>query len=265
MIVLALLALVAVVGPTLTEDVLRASSAEQDLTHQFGAPSLEQGRVLLGTDELGRSTLVRLIVGARYSLGVALLAVTVAVLMGTTVGLTAGYRGSFVDSLLMRTVDVILAIPPLFLFILLSVLFRPSAVVLALFIAAVGWGATARIVRSEVLSLRSREFVLAARSVGATDRWILGTHILPNVLSLVIVVASLGFSQVLLLQAGLDFLGLGVQPPTPSWGSMLTKSQLYFVHSVWLVVLPGLAIFVSVLAASLLGNGLRDALDPRLR
>ncbi len=167
----------------------------------------------------------------------------------------------------MRFVDVILSIPSLFLFILVGILFfrTSNALTLSLVISSVAWGGTARLVRGEVLSVRSRDFMLATRSIGATDLRLISAHLLPNVLPILIVAASLRVGAVILAEAALDFLGFGIHPPYPSWGNMLTNAQSYFVHSVWLVVLPGVAIFVTVLAANLFGNAVRDAFDPRLK
>jgi peptide/nickel transport system permease protein len=162
-------------------------------------------------------------------------------------------------------VDIILSIPAIFLFILLSTLLRPNAVTLSFIIAFVGWGNVSRLVRAEALSLRSREFIVATRSVGAGAIRVMLRHLLPNALPVMIVAASLAVGQIILAESALSFLGLGIQPPTPSWGNMLSLSQQYYYHSAWLVVFPGAMIFLAVLAASLLGNAIRDAFDPRLR
>jgi peptide/nickel transport system permease protein len=260
--VLALLALIAIGAPLLSAFVTHYDPARQDLSNNFDFP----GRLhWLGSDELGRDTLTRLIWGARISLGVGFLTVTIQLTFGAAIGLIAGYYGRLVDDILMRVVDVVLAFPPIFLFIGLSILFQPSAITLSLIIAFVGWSSVARLVRGEVLSIKNRDFMLATRSIGARDvRLILG-HLLPNVLPVMIVAASLALGQIILVEAALDFLGLGIQPPTASWGNMLTNAQTYFEHSVWLVVFPGVTIFVTVLAANLFGNAVRDAFDPRLR
>ena len=199
------------------------------------------------------------------TLGVASLTVVLSLTLGTTVGLLAGYYGRWLDDLLMRIVDVFLAIPAIFLFILMSILFRPNAFTLAAIIASVGWGGVARLVRGEVLSVKQRDFILATRSVGAKDLRLIVRHLLPNVLPILIVAASLGVGQIILIEAALDFLGLGIQPPTPSWGNMLTNAESYFFHSGWLVVFPGVTIFITVLASNLFGNAVRDAFDPRLK
>jgi len=193
----------------------------------------------------------RLIWGAQVSLGVGFLTVALQLVVGGGVGLLAGYYGSWLDEVLMRLVDMVLAIPSIFLFILMAILFRPSALTLSLIIASVGWGAVARLVRGEVLSVKNRDFVLATRSVGAGDARLILRHLLPNVLPVMIVTASLGVGAVILVEAALDYLGLGIHPPTPSWGNMLTNAQSYYHHSPYLVVFPGLLIFVTVLATNI--------------
>lgn len=259
---LALMIVVAIIAPAIARFVTHTSPVQQNLQSAFDPPG--QGH-LLGTDELGRDTLTRLAYGAQVSLGVGFLTVGMALLVGGGLGLLAGYYGGLLDDVLMRVVDVVLAIPAIFLFILMSILFRPNAITLSVIIASVSWGSLARLVRAETLSLRTRDFVIATRSLGARDLRIMARHLLPNVLHVMIVIASLGVGQVILIEAALDFLGLGIPPPTPTWGNMLSNSQVYFTHSVWLVVLPGAAIFLTVLATNLLGNALRDAFDPRLR
>jgi peptide/nickel transport system permease protein len=196
---------------------------------------------------------------------VAFLTVAISLTVGSGVGMLAGYYGKWVDDILMRIVDTVLAIPAIFLFILMSILFRPNAVTLAVIIASVGWGGVARLVRGEVLSVKERDFIMATRSIGARDLRLMVRHLLPNVLPVLIVAASLGVGQIILIEAGLDFLGLGIQPPTASWGNMLTNSQSYFYHSFWLVIWPGVLIFVTVLASNIFGNAIRDAFDPRLK
>jgi peptide/nickel transport system permease protein len=260
--VIALLALIAICAPLISAFVTHYDPARQSLENNFAMP----GRTnWLGTDELGRDTLTRLVWGARISLGIGFLTVAIQLTFGAALGLVAGYYGRIVDDVTMRVVDVILAFPPIFLFIGLSILFRPSTLTLSLIIAFVGWGAVARLVRSEVFSIKNRDFMLATRSIGARDLRLIAGHLLPNAMPVMIVSASLALGQIILIEAALDFLGLGIQPPTASWGNMLTNAQTYFEHSVWLVVFPGVTIFVTVLAANLFGNAVRDAFDPRLR
>ena len=261
-VLILILALIAIAAPIFSQLLTHFDPTRQHLTDNFRAPGHPY---LLGTDELGRDTLTRLIYGGRVTLGVAFLTVVLSLTLGTTVGLLAGYYGRWLDDLLMRIVDVFLAIPAIFLFILMSILFRPNAFTLAAIIASVGWGGVARLVRGEVLSVKQRDFILATRSVGAKDLRLIVRHLLPNVLPILIVAASLGVGQIILIEAALDFLGLGIQPPTPSWGNMLTNAESYFFHSGWLVVFPGVTIFVTVLASNLFGNAVRDAFDPRLK
>jgi peptide/nickel transport system permease protein len=200
-------------------------------------------------------------------MGVALITVTLSLTVGTTVGLVSGYYGHWVDDVLMRLVDMILSIPRIFLFILVGVLFfrKSNLFTISLVIASVGWGGTARLVRGEVLSLRVRDFMLASRSIGGSDFRLIRVHLLPNVLPILVVAASLGVGGIILAEAALDFLGFGIHPPTPSWGNMLTNAQSYFAHSPWLAFLPGVCIFITVLAANVFGNGVRDAFDPKLK
>jgi peptide/nickel transport system permease protein len=254
--------LIALAAPLLSTYVTHQDPTTTDLAQTFGGPSPNHW---LGTDQLGRDTLTRLIYGARISLGVGFLTTLVQLTFGGTLGLLAGYYGGLLDEVLMRLVDIVLAFPAIFLFLSMALVFKPDAVVLSLIIASVGWGLVARLVRGEVLSVKNREFVLASRSVGAGDRRIMLRHLAPNVAPVLIVAASLSVGQIILVEAGLDFLGLGVPPTTPSWGNMLTSAQTLLYQSALLVLLPGLAIAATVLAATLLGNTVRDVLDPRLR
>jgi peptide/nickel transport system permease protein len=254
--------LVAIMAPLFSALVTHAQPQSVDLLSTFKPPGAQH---LLGTDELGRDTLTRLIWGGRVTLGIAFLTVALSLTVGTAVGMAAGYYGAWVDDTLMRFVDMVLAIPAIFLFILMAILFRPNPFTLALIIASVGWGNVARLVRGEVLSVKQRDFILATRSIGAEDFRLMLRHLLPNVLPVLIVSASLGVGQIILIEAALDFLGLGIQPPTASWGNMLTNSESYFFHSVYLVYFPGIAIFLTVLASNVFGNAVRDAFDPRLK
>jgi peptide/nickel transport system permease protein len=263
--VLVVMSVIALLAPALSALLTHHAFYEQDIQNNFVPPGFPGH--LLGTDEIGRDTLTRLIWGAQVSLGVGFLTVAISLVVGTAVGMAAGYYGGAIDDLLMRLVDVILSIPRLFLFILVGILFfrQTSLVSVSVVIASVGWGATARLVRGEVLSIRHRDFMLATRSIGARDVRLIVRHLLPNALPVLIVTASLGVGGVILAEAALDFLGFGIHPPTPSWGNMLSNAQQYFVHSPWLVFLPGACIFLTVLAANLFGNAVRDAFDPRLR
>ena len=269
--VVLLMVAIALAAPLVATYVVHHTSYTIDLAATFSPPNPHH---LLGTDEDGRDTLVRLMYGAQVTLTVAFLSVAVSVLVGGTVGLVAGFYGGWADNLLMRLVDVLLSIPSIYLLILLTIL-QPKIgpihlstsdpLSLAVIIAVVGWGGISRLVRGEVLSVKHRDFIVAARSIGASDVRLLLRHILPNVLAVLIVAASLNVGAIIITESILDFIGLGIQPPTASWGNMLTNSQTYFYHSIWLVLLPGTLIFITVLAMNLLGNAMRDAFDPRLR
>lgn len=224
----------------------------------------ETMRHWLGTDGAGRDILIRLAYGGRISLMVAGLALVFSLLIGMTVGATAGFFGGFIDSLLMRFVDTILCIPGITLLLLISVWIQPGPVGLAFVIALLGWTGVSRLIRGEVLALKQRDYVDAARVIGASNSNIIIRHIFPNVVSLVIVWASLALPSLILYEATLSYLGFGVQMPTPSWGNMLEDAREFFRRSWTFTFIPGLAITLTALCINLLGNGLRDALDPRI-
>jgi peptide/nickel transport system permease protein len=220
---------------------------------------------LLGTDQFGRDVLTRLLYGARVSLAVAFLAVSLTVTIGTLVGLVAGYAGRWTDTILMRGIDLLIAFPRLFLVLLVISVSRPSIWLVIVVLSLTGWMATARLVRAEVLSLRERDYVQAARALGMPVRRILWRHVLPNALAPVLVSATLMVGNVILAESVLSFLGLGVQVPTPSWGAMIDEGRMVFPGVWWLATFPGLAITLTVLGFNMLGDGLRDALDPHRR
>lgn len=230
----------------------------------FLQPWFQNWEFPLGTDANGRDILVRLAYGGRVSMTVAILALVFALLIGLTLGAIAGFYGGFIDSAIMRFVDVIISIPGIALLLLISVWWRPGPVGLAVIIAALGWTGLARLIRGEVLSLRSRDYVDAARVMGASNRAIITRHIFPNVISLVIVWSSLNLPGLIITEATLSYLGFGVRIPTPSWGNMLNEAYTFLALSWTYAFLPGLMIFLAALSFNLLGIGLRDALDPRL-
>jgi peptide/nickel transport system permease protein len=217
-----------------------------------------------GTDDLGRDLATRILYGGRVSLSIGLLAVTVAVSIGTIVGVIAGYYGRWIDSLLMRFVDMMYSFPRLFLLILFGVFFKGMTIgVIVIVLGLLSWMTTSRLVRATFLSLKNREFVEAARCVGATDRRIIVRHILPNSLAPIIVAATLGVAAAIIAESTLSFLGLGIQPPTSSWGNMLNHATTDMDKAPWIAIFPGLFIFLAVVSINFIGDGLRDALDPR--
>ena len=256
-----LFAALALGAPLISRYITEVGPTDQSLVHNFEPRS---GDHWLGTDEYGRDVLTRLLYGARVSLGVAVLATVVATVAGTLVGALAAYYGGIVDQVAMRFVDVMLSIPGIYLLLLVSSLIEVGPISLAVLIALIGWYPLARLVRSEVLSLRQREFIEAARVVGAPGWTIVGRHILPNVAHIVIVFATGAIPGYILAEASLSYLGLGIRAPTPSWGNMLNSSTQYLYKSPGLIFYPGVAIAITVLAVATIGNALRDALDPRL-
>ena len=233
------------------------------ITSRYLPPSAEHW---LGTDKFGRDILSRTLYGARISLSIGFVAVGISITLGTLIGALAGYFGGWVDAVLMRFTDMMLAFPRLVLLIVVIAVFEsPSIWLVVVVLGLTGWMATSRIVRGEVLSLREREFVQAARALGMGDTRIILRHVIPNTMAPVIVSATLGIGLTILTEASLSFLGLGVQPPTPSWGNMVADGRDALTEAWWIATFPGLAIVLTVVAFNLLGDGLRDALDPRLR
>ncbi len=265
-IIVILLVVGCIVGPMISPYEVEKSS----LRIRYQPPSLEHP---FGTDDLGRDMLTRIMFGGRISLSIGLLSMTIAVIVGLLVGSIAGFYGGKVDNILMRLTDLMLTIPRLFLLILVSVILRGidwpylqeagGIAAIILVIGFLSWMRIARLVRGSFLSLREKEFVEAARSLGLSNFRIIVRHILPNALSPVIVAATLGVAGAIIAESGLSYLGFGVQPPTPTWGNMLRNAQDEMMRgNMWMAIFPGLMIFITVLSINYMGDGLRDALDP---
>ena len=264
-IALAALGILIVVGvlsfgsPWINAHILHQDPNAIDLEFIFDAPSAQHW---LGTDELGRDVLARVLSAGQVSLSIGLAVSLIAMTLGVSVGLVSGFFGGFVDDVSNAIIQTLLNIPLLFLLLILSLVFRPSPLALAFIIGITGWMGTARLVRGEVFSIRERDYVEAARMVGATHWRIMARHILPNVGSLIIVVAAFAVAGAILAESGLSFLGVGVQPPTATWGNMLINSREYAKSAWWVLAAPGTMIFLTNLGIFLFANGLRDALDP---
>jgi peptide/nickel transport system permease protein len=235
-----------------------------DTNARFLAPA-ERPAFLLGTDELGRDTLSRLLYGGRVSLTIGIVAMVTTVLTGAFIGTLAGYRGGWVDSLLMRFVDTMLCFPQIFLLLVVAAFVPPTLLSIALIIGLTSWMEVARIVRAEVLHLKEQDFVAAAKVLGASEARIMLKELAPNIVAPVVVAATLKVAAAVLTESYISYLGYGVQPPLASWGNMLTNAQGYFDTAPWLAVLPGAFITLTVMGFNFMGDGLRDALDPRLR
>jgi ABC-type dipeptide/oligopeptide/nickel transport system permease subunit len=240
----------------------------QDLMARLTPPAWQQGGTLaypLGTDNLGRDMLARLLYGSRVSLTVGFCAVIVAELSGIFLGLISGYYGGRVDNLIMRVADVFMAYPFMLLTISVIAVLGNSIFNLILVLGLSDWVTYARTIRGSVLSLKKKEFIEASRAIGTSHRVIIFRHMLPNVISPLLILGTLRVANIIIWESGLSFLGMGVPPPMPTWGRMLAEGRIYITDAWWLVTLPGLAIMVTILSINLLGDGLRDALDPRLR
>jgi len=234
-----------------------------DIGHVMQPPSAEH---LFGTDYLGRDVLSRVIHGGRISLAIGVIAVLISGLVGTVIGSLAGFVGGWIDEVLMRLTDIVFAFPTaLFALAVMAVFEDPTVTKIFIVLGLVGWAGIARLVRSEVISIKERDYVTAARAIGLSPLRIVVVHVLPNTVGTMSVALTLGVAGNILTEAWLSFLGLGAQPPTPSWGAMITEGQFYLTSRPWVCVFPGLAILLTVLGFNMLGDGLRDVLDPRLK
>lgn len=244
------------------------SPVNSNVLERLQPPSLKHP---MGTDALGRDLLTRILYGGRISLAVGLMVVGITLVLGVTVGAVAGYSGGWLDNVLMRITDATLTLPALMILILLSAILREvdlpfvernNVVTIAVVIGLLSWMTFARLVRATFLTLREMDYVTAARSVGASDLRIVMAHILPNAIGPIIVESTLQLGFAVIEESGLSFLGFGIQPPTPSWGNLLSNAQQNFVHSPWLAIFPGLMIFITIISVNYIGDGLRDAFDP---
>ncbi len=263
--VLLVLGLLAAAAAIFAQAVFKYPFEKQDLLHTYEKPTLEPLAYLLGSDEIGRSQVVRLLYGGRVSLSVGFVAALVNLTVGVAIGLTAGYFRGRIDDLFTWFVTTLNSIPTIFLLLIFAAIWEPGPVTLTVVIGLLFWTGISLYVRGQTFALREREFVVAARTIGARDTRIMFKHILPNILPLIIVLAAIDIGAIILVESALSYLGLGILPPTPSWGNLLTNATSYFIRAWWLVVAPGAMIFLTVLCLYLIGDGLRDALDPRLK
>jgi peptide/nickel transport system permease protein len=264
LITLAVFVVLAVGADVLANGFFGYSFTRQDLLSSYEPPDVRHPAFWLGSDNLGRSEVVRLLYGARISLAVGFGAAFINLTIGLALGLAAGYFRGWFDDLVQFVISTLVSIPSLFLLLIVAVLFSPSAFTLVIILGLLSWPTVSLFVRGQTLSLSEREFVTAARVLGANHMRLIVQHVLPNVLPLVIVLSAIDVGTLILTESALSFLGLGIQPPTPSWGNMLTNAASDLSHGPWLVYGPGAAIFLTVLCLYLIGDGLRDALDPRL-
>jgi len=255
LIVLCLMALAAICAPLIAP----YAYYEQDLTRFRQAPSADH---LLGTDTFGRDVLSRLIFGTRVSLSVGLIAVGIYETIAVILGAISGYYGGTVDLIIMRIVDVVMTLPWLIVIVFMVSILGPSIFNTMIAIAALGWTGPSRLVRGQILSLREMDYVMAARSVGVQPNRIIVRHVLPNAIGPIIVESTLELGYAIIEESGLSFLGFGIQPPTPSWGNLLSNAQEHFLRHPWLAIFPGLMIFLAIISVNYIGDGLRDAYDP---
>jgi len=264
-VILFALIAISLAADVLAENVFAFRFEQQNLLGAYAKPTAEPLAYLFGADELGRSQVVRLLYGGRVSLAVGFLAAFVNLTIGVGVGLLAGYMRGRIDDIITWFITTLNSIPALYLLLIFSALFSPSPLTLIFVIGILFWTGIANFVRGQTFALREREFITAARTIGASHARIMVKHVLPNVLPLIFVLAAIDIGGIILAESALSYLGLGINPPTPSWGNLLSNASSYFVRAWWLVVSPGVMIFLTVLCLYLIGDGLRDALDPRLK
>jgi peptide/nickel transport system permease protein len=261
---LLIVALLALAADALSQHFFHYGFSQQNLLDAYHPPTLSEPALWLGSDNLGRSQVVRLLYGARVSLAVGFGAAAINLTLGLALGLAAGYSRGWFDDFIQFAVSTLNSIPTLFLLLIVAVLFQPGTVTLIVILGLLSWQSITLFVRGQTLSLREREFVTAGKVVGASSARVVYRHILPNVLPLVLILSAIDVAGLILTESALSYLGLGITPPTPSWGNMLSSAASDLARGPWLVYGPGLAIFVTVLCLYLVGDGLRDALDPRL-
>jgi peptide/nickel transport system permease protein len=257
-VIIVILAMGSVLGPYL----LPFDDTYIDIMRRFAPPL--SGAHLLGTDELGRDVLARLMMGGRVSLAIGIVAMTIAMAAGVLVGAFAGFYGGVIGAVLMRLVDAVLCFPAIFLLLALAALTEPGLITTTVLIAATAWTSVARVVEAQVRSLREREFAIAAIAFGSSNPRIMFRELVPNAMAPIVVAATLNVAKAILLESYVSYLGYGIQPPEASWGNMLNNAQIYLTSAPWLAIAPGVAITLAVTSFNFLGDGLRDALDPRM-
>jgi peptide/nickel transport system permease protein len=263
MVVLVLLTVLSALAPVISEQILHVNPNRTDVPNKFlpiGAP----GHVL-GTDDLGRDHLSRLLHAGRISLSIGFGAAGLTMTIGLFLGVMTGFYGGIIDDLINWLITTLDSIPSLFLLLIIAAVLSPSPETLVLVLALISWTGIMRLVRGETIALRTREFIISARSVGASDLRIMFVHIIPNLFSIVAVTPAINIGNLILVESGLSFLGLGVKPPTATWGNMLTNAQTFFTKGPHLVVMPGVLIVITVLCLYIIGDGIRDAFDPKMR
>ena len=263
--VIILMILLSAAAPLVAEHVFRTSFESQNLLRTYSAPTLDPPGYIFGSDEVGRSQIVRLLYGGQVSLFVGFMAAFMNLTIGVGLGLLAGYFRGRIDDVITWFITTLNSIPTIFLLIIITALFSPGAVTLTVIIGLLFWTGITNFVRGQTFALREREFITAAHTIGVPNSRIMLRHILPNVLPLIFVLLAIDIGSIILAESALSYLGLGIMPPTPSWGNMLSNASAYFNRAPWLVVSPGGMIFLTVLCLYLIGDGLRDALDPRLK